>query len=74
MLDVKELPEPAHSDGYTSEQIDELFQGEERERFDHWMRGQTMGLADGKPIIYASDVMRYVYYRSRGIVNPPVVD
>ena len=68
------LPRPAHRYGYTPEQIDEIFPGEEREQFNHWMRGQTMTLVDGKPITYVSDVEQYVYYRSRGVEDPPVMD
>lgn len=71
---MEDLPEPAHKYGYTPEQIDEIFQGEEREKFNQWMRGQTMALIDGEPVIYTWDVKRYAYFRSRGVEDPPVYD
>ena len=31
--------------------------------FSEWMRGQTMGMVDGKPDIYDSDVNRFIRYK-----------
>lgn len=68
------LPTPGTKYGYTPEQIEEIFVGEELDAFQEWMNGQTMALIDGEPITYAWDVERYVYYRSRGVSDPPVYD
>lgn len=44
---IQELPPPECSMGYTSAQLDTIL-GTDRERFNRWMRGQTVALCDGR--------------------------
>lgn len=71
---IDELPAPAHPYGYTPEQIDAIFPGEEeRAAFADWMHGQTGAISpDGELLTYEWDVRRYIRALRTGV--PAVFD
>ena len=58
---MSELPKPDCALGYTDAQLDEIL-GDRRAEFDHWMRGQTIALCEGR--LYDHDTREY--YESCG--------
>jgi hypothetical protein len=42
------LPEPKCKLGYTYSQLYDILGSERLSKFNHWMRGQTQGVCDGK--------------------------
>ena len=78
------LPDPECQYGYTEEQLSTIL-GERIDAFNHWMRGQTMSICDGRRYDYDKGeyedtgcgphgVITYRWDVQRFIDGRPIVD
>jgi hypothetical protein len=80
-----DLPDPECEAGYTVPQLHEIL-GDRFEAFEHWMRGQTMAICEGRRFVHetrtyreccggqAHGVVVYPWDLKRFLEGKPIID